>query len=102
MTSAHLIGCLVLRFYWWRFCFILFQLLEANIVKFVKAELKSIQTVLSSECLLQSEHEEMVDGDEERSRSCNEAFLKITVDFLRRMSLQDLADRLQSSKIFEL
>lgn len=91
-----------MRFYWWRFCFILFQLLEQNIVRFVKAELKNIQTVLSSECLLQSEDEEIVDGDKEQSRSCNEAFLKITVDFLRRMSLQDLADRLQSSKIFEL
>lgn len=90
------------RFYWWRFCFILFQLLEDNIVKFVKAELKNIQTVLSSQCLLQSEDEEMVDGEEERSRSSNEAFLKITVDFLRRMNLQDLSERLQSSKIFEL
>lgn len=71
-------------------------------MSFVKAELKKFQRVLSSEYHLQSEGEELVDGDEEHRRSSREAFLKITLDFLRRMKQGDLADCLQSSKIFRL
>ncbi|CAI5682337.1 unnamed protein product [Oreochromis niloticus] len=66
---------------------ILFQLLEDNIITFVKNELKKIQKVLSPdypECL------------ESRRSSSREAFVKITVDFLRRMKQEELADRLQS------
>ncbi|CAI5682636.1 unnamed protein product [Oreochromis niloticus] len=71
---------------------ILFQLLEDNIITFVKNELKKIQKVLSPgypECL-ESQRE---DEEERRSR---EALVKITVDFLRRMKQEELADRLQS------
>uniref|UniRef100_A0AAZ1XKU4 NACHT domain-containing protein n=1 Tax=Oreochromis aureus TaxID=47969 RepID=A0AAZ1XKU4_OREAU len=65
------------------------MLLEDNIITFVKNELKKIQKVLSPdypECL-------------ESQRSSREAFVKITVDFLRRMKQEELADRLQSKHI---
>ncbi|CAI5692232.1 unnamed protein product [Oreochromis niloticus] len=67
----------------------IFMLLEDNIITFVKNELKKIQKVLSPDypgCL--------------ESQRCNirEAFVKITVDFLRRMKRGELADCLQSSK----
>ncbi|XP_034721578.1 NLR family CARD domain-containing protein 3-like, partial [Etheostoma cragini] len=79
----------------------IFMLLEDNIVTFVKNELKKIQKVLSPdypECLeSQREDEEVSDGeDEEQRRSSREAFLKITLHFLRRMKQEELADRLQS------
>ncbi|XP_076737597.1 protein NLRC3-like [Maylandia zebra] len=63
------------------------SLLEDNIITFVKNELKKIQKVLSPdypECL------------ESQRSSSREAFVKITVDFLRRMKQEELADRLQS------
>ncbi|XP_035852534.1 NACHT, LRR and PYD domains-containing protein 12-like [Sander lucioperca] len=79
----------------------IFMLLEEEIGTFVKNELKKIQKVLSPdypECLeSQREDEEVLDGeDEEQRRSSREAFLKITLHFLRRMKQEELADRLQS------
>ncbi|XP_025760233.1 protein NLRC3-like [Oreochromis niloticus] len=71
----------------------IFMLLEDNIITFVKNELKKIQKVLSPdypECL-----ESQREDDEQRSSS-REAFVKITVDFLRRMKQEELADGLQS------
>uniref|UniRef100_A0AAZ1XHX0 B30.2/SPRY domain-containing protein n=1 Tax=Oreochromis aureus TaxID=47969 RepID=A0AAZ1XHX0_OREAU len=68
----------------------IFMLLEDNIITFVKNELKKIQKVLSPhypECL------------ESQRSSSREAFVKITVDFLRRMKQEELADRLQSKHI---
>ncbi|XP_065326051.1 protein NLRC3-like [Pelmatolapia mariae] len=65
----------------------IFMLLEDNIITFVKNELKKIQKVLSPddpECL------------QSQRSSSREAFVKITVDFLRRMKQEELADRLQS------
>ncbi|XP_039460278.1 protein NLRC3-like [Oreochromis aureus] len=65
----------------------IFMLLEDNIITFVKNELKKIQKVLSPdypECL------------ESQRSSSREAFVKITVDFLRRMKQEELADHLQS------
>ncbi|XP_062413375.1 protein NLRC3-like [Pungitius pungitius] len=73
----------------------IFMLLEENILTFVKNELKKIQKVLSSdypECL-EKEDEEVLDEEQRRSR---EAFVKISVHFLRRMKQEDLAERLQS------
>ena len=68
----------------------------------MKNEMKKMQKVLSSdypECLeSQSEDEEVLDEDEEQRRSSREAFLKITLHFLRRMKQEELADRLQNSK----
>ncbi|XP_037638057.1 NLR family CARD domain-containing protein 3-like isoform X5 [Sebastes umbrosus] len=79
----------------------IFMLLEENIVTFVKNELTEIQKVLSSdypECFKsQREDEEVLDGeDEEQRRRSREAFLKITLHFLRRMKQEELVDCLQS------
>ncbi|CAI5657807.1 unnamed protein product [Oreochromis niloticus] len=71
----------------------IFMLLEENIITFVKTELKKIQKVLSPnkpQCL------EFQREDDEQ-RSSREAFVKITVDFLRSMKQEELADRLQSN-----
>ncbi|XP_077952833.1 protein NLRC3-like [Gasterosteus aculeatus] len=73
----------------------IFMLLEENILTFVKNELKKIQKVVSSnypECF-EKEDEEVVDEEQRRSR---EAFVKISVHFLRRMKQEELAERLQS------
>ncbi|GLD68944.1 NACHT, LRR and PYD domains-containing protein 3-like protein, partial [Lates japonicus] len=78
----------------------IFMLLEENIVTFVKNELKKMQKVLSPdypECLeSQREDEEVLDGEDEEQRSSREEFLKITLNFLRRMKQEELADCLQS------
>ncbi|XP_030014900.1 protein NLRC3-like [Sphaeramia orbicularis] len=69
----------------------IFKLLEENICTFVKNELKKFHQVLSTdypECL-----ESLSDEDEEQRRS-SEAFLKITLNFLRRMKQEELAERL--------
>ncbi|XP_039870770.1 uncharacterized protein LOC120723404 [Simochromis diagramma] len=68
----------------------IFMLLEDNIITFVKNELKKIQKVLSPD------YPEYLESQRSSSR---EAFLKITVTFLRRMKQEELADRLQS-KLF--
>ncbi|XP_050934804.1 NACHT, LRR and PYD domains-containing protein 3 isoform X3 [Lates calcarifer] len=81
----------------------IFMLLEKNIVTFVKNELKKIQKVLSPdypECLeSQREDEEVLDGEDEEQRSSREEFLKITLNFLRRMKQEELADCLQSRHV---
>lgn len=63
----------------------------------MKNELKKFQKVLSSddlECLDRQSEDEVLDGEEES----REAFLKITLHFLRKMKQEDLAECLQSSK----
>ncbi|XP_035981798.1 NACHT, LRR and PYD domains-containing protein 12-like [Fundulus heteroclitus] len=82
----------------------IFMLLEDNIVTFVKKELKKFQKVLSPDdpdCSeSQRDDEEVLEGeDEEQRRSSREALMKITVNFLRRMKQEELADRLQSKHI---
>ncbi|CAJ1066633.1 NLR family CARD domain-containing protein 3-like [Xyrichtys novacula] len=74
----------------------IFMLLQENMISFVKRQLKEIQRVLSPDepACLESQRE---DEDEEQMRS-REAFLKITLHFLRRMRQEELADCLQSSK----
>uniref|UniRef100_A0A673A696 NACHT domain-containing protein n=1 Tax=Sphaeramia orbicularis TaxID=375764 RepID=A0A673A696_9TELE len=75
-------------------CF-LFQLLEENICTFVKNELKKFHQVLSTdypECL-----ESLSDEDEEQRRT-SEAFLKITLNFLRMLKQEELAERLHRSQ----
>ncbi|XP_078790089.1 NACHT, LRR and PYD domains-containing protein 3-like isoform X2 [Oryzias latipes] len=69
----------------------IFLLLEDNIVTFVKKELKKIQKLLSH----REDEEELEDEDEEQ-RSSRESLMKITVNFLRRMKQEELADGLQS------
>ncbi|XP_039637651.1 NACHT, LRR and PYD domains-containing protein 3-like isoform X2 [Perca fluviatilis] len=72
----------------------IFMLLEENIVTFVKNELKKFQKVLSPD-YPESSQSQSEDEDEEQ-RSSREAFLKITLQSLRRMKQEELADRLQS------
>ncbi|TDH14471.1 hypothetical protein EPR50_G00045460 [Perca flavescens] len=67
------------------------QLLEENIVTFVKNELKKIQKVLSPDY-----PESQREDEDEEQRSSREAFLKITLHFLRKMKQDELADCLQS------
>ncbi|XP_028429844.1 protein NLRC3 [Perca flavescens] len=81
----------------------IFMLLEESIVTFVKKELKKFQKVLSPDypeyLESQREDEKVLDGedeDEEQRRRSREAFLKITLHFLRRMKQEELADSLQS------
>ncbi|XP_028430050.1 NACHT, LRR and PYD domains-containing protein 3-like isoform X3 [Perca flavescens] len=79
----------------------IFMLLEENIVTFVKNELKKIQKVLIPDYpeFLESQKkaEDVLDGeDEEQSSSRGDAFLKITLHFLRRMEQKELADCLQN------
>ncbi|KAM4599567.1 NLR family CARD domain-containing protein 3-like [Fundulus diaphanus] len=79
----------------------IFMLLEDNIVTFVKKELKKIQKVLSPDdpdCSeSQRDDEDVLEGeDEEQRRSSREALMKITLNFLRRMKQEELADHLQS------
>uniref|UniRef100_A0A3P9J176 B30.2/SPRY domain-containing protein n=1 Tax=Oryzias latipes TaxID=8090 RepID=A0A3P9J176_ORYLA len=76
---------------------ILFQLLEENIVTFVKKELKKIQKLLS-----QREDEEELEDEGDEQRSSRESLMKITENFLRRIKQEELADRLQSSKRISL
>ncbi|KAM9345487.1 NLR family CARD domain-containing protein 3-like [Symphorus nematophorus] len=78
-----------------------FMHLEENIVGFVRNELKSMQSVLNSdysECLqVQREEDVVLDIEEkEQRRRSREAFLEITLHFLRRMKQEELADCLQS------
>ncbi|XP_022605820.1 NLR family CARD domain-containing protein 3-like [Seriola dumerili] len=78
----------------------IFMLLEENIVTFVKNELKKIQKLLIpdyTECLESQREDEVLNSeDEEQKRSSREAFLQITLDFMRRMKQENLADCLQS------
>ncbi|XP_015260555.1 PREDICTED: dynein regulatory complex subunit 7 [Cyprinodon variegatus] len=80
---------------------ILFQLLEDNIVTFVKNELKKIQKVLSPDDPEHSEtledYEEVFQNDyEEQRRISSEALMKITVNFLKMMKQEELANHLQN------
>ncbi|KAL3999818.1 lysosomal alpha-glucosidase [Sarotherodon galilaeus] len=80
------------------------MLLEAKIVTFVKNELKKIQKVLSTDYLgcLESQDEEVLEGEDEVcKRSSREAFVKITVDFLRRLKEKELADYLQNKFLIQ-
>ncbi|XP_023194009.1 NACHT, LRR and PYD domains-containing protein 12-like [Xiphophorus maculatus] len=80
----------------------IFMLLEDNIVTFVKKELKNIQKALSPDCPECSEtqrDDEVLEGeDEEQRRSSREAVMKITLNFLRRMKQEKLADRLENKQ----
>lgn len=78
-----------------------FQILEDNILRFVKDELKQMQKVMSSDYPewlgVQKQGE-----DQDQRRISREALVKIVLHFLRRMKQEELADRLQSSKRISL
>ncbi|XP_032426076.1 NLR family CARD domain-containing protein 3-like [Xiphophorus hellerii] len=75
----------------------IFMTLVDNIVTFLKNELKKIHKILSPdypECSeSQRDDDEVLEGeDEEQRRSSREAVMKITLNFLRRMKQEELAD----------
>ncbi|XP_010778401.1 NACHT, LRR and PYD domains-containing protein 3-like, partial [Notothenia coriiceps] len=77
------------------------MLLEENMFAYLKKELKKFQKVLRTnnpECFeSQGKSEGVFDGEEEEQRrSRREAFLKITLDFLRTMKQDELADSLRN------
>ncbi|XP_076736840.1 protein NLRC3 [Maylandia zebra] len=79
----------------------IFMLLEHNITTFAKNELKKIQMVLNPdypECLKsqREDDEELESEAREQIRTSREAFMKITLNFLRRMKQEKLADCLQN------
>ncbi|XP_032426126.1 NLR family CARD domain-containing protein 3-like [Xiphophorus hellerii] len=76
----------------------IFMTLEENIVTFLKDELKKIHKILSPndpECSESQRDDEVLEGEDEEQRSSREAVMKITLNFLRRMKQEELADRLQ-------
>ncbi|XP_023183667.1 NLR family CARD domain-containing protein 3-like isoform X2 [Xiphophorus maculatus] len=76
----------------------IFKLLEDNIVIFVKNELKKIQRVLSpvSKIYPESQIRGLLEGEKEQLRkNSREALMKMTLNFLRIMNLNNLADHLQ-------
>nr|XP_024655629.1 NLR family CARD domain-containing protein 3 [Maylandia zebra] len=79
------------------------MLLEDNIILFVKNELKKIQKVLSPdypECVENKiVNEEVLKGEDDEQQSSREAFVKITLHFLRKLKQEELADRLQSKHV---
>ncbi|XP_075994687.1 protein NLRC3-like [Genypterus blacodes] len=80
----------------------IFMLLEENIVRFVKNELKSIQKGLSPEFKSQNEDEEVTGGEDEEQRSIREALVTLTETFLRRMKHEELAESLHSRSLVAL
>ncbi|XP_061584203.1 NLR family CARD domain-containing protein 3-like [Cololabis saira] len=75
----------------------IFQLLEDDIVMFVKDELKKILKVLSPDYPESSVSLE--EDEDEEQKSIRETFVKITVKFLRRRKQEKLADLLQSKTV---
>ncbi|XP_029375706.1 protein NLRC3-like [Echeneis naucrates] len=81
-----------------------FMILEETIVTFVKMELKKIRKQLSPDSPERfkgvREDENMFAGeDEAQRRSSSEAFLEITMNFLRMMNQKEVADCLQIKSI---
>lgn len=76
-------------------------MLEEKIGTFLKTELKNMKKLLESDGLSETlrDVDEVVGGEEEKQRqSSRDAVLKITVNFLRRMTQEDMAESLQKSK----
>ncbi|KAI4796984.1 hypothetical protein KUCAC02_026633 [Chaenocephalus aceratus] len=75
----------------------IFMLLEGNIVTFVKNELKKMRKAMCSDYPEESQNEDELDAeDEKQKRNIGEAFLKITLHFLKSMTQEELADRLHN------
>ncbi|XP_030646323.1 NACHT, LRR and PYD domains-containing protein 3-like [Chanos chanos] len=69
----------------------IFKLLESKITTFVKNELKRLKNLLTGEML------ECFEGLKEDETSAREGVLKITLNFLRNMNHDDLADTLEKN-----
>ncbi|CAI5670213.1 unnamed protein product [Oreochromis niloticus] len=84
----------------WETEYLFTYILEVEIITFVKKELKKIQTDLSPDdlqCLKsRCEDDDVLKGkDEEQRNSSRDAVVTITLDFLKRMNQEKLANRLQ-------
>nr|XP_046194849.1 NACHT, LRR and PYD domains-containing protein 3-like isoform X5 [Oncorhynchus gorbuscha] len=80
----------------------IFNLLEENIMTFVKTELKMFKRILSPELPegfeSQKQDKEVVDAeDEKQESSAREGALKITLHILRKMNQKELADTLEKN-----
>ncbi|XP_035767752.1 protein NLRC3-like [Neolamprologus brichardi] len=80
------------------------MLVEDNIISFVRKQLKELQEVLHADfpeyLESQSKDEEMLEAEvKEQRENSREAFVKITLHFLRKIKQEELADSLQN-KIF--
>lgn len=74
-------------------------MLHEAIVGFVKIELDNLQRVLSPEFDFKTEDRDPEEG--EPASSSRDAFLKITLNFLKIMKEEQLAESLLNSKTFE-
>lgn len=74
----------------------LLQDLETMIMDYVKDELKKMKNVLSPD----NQELENLKDEEEHQKGSRKALLKITLNFMRQMKQDDLADSLQKSKYF--
>uniref|UniRef100_A0A672G9Q6 NACHT domain-containing protein n=1 Tax=Salarias fasciatus TaxID=181472 RepID=A0A672G9Q6_SALFA len=72
----------------------IFMLLEDNMVAFMKEELKKMKKLLSPDYPACSERER--EDEDEEQRSSRESLVRMTLDFLRRMKQEELAERLWS------
>ncbi|XP_029966830.1 NLR family CARD domain-containing protein 3-like [Salarias fasciatus] len=72
----------------------IFMLLEDNMVAFMKEELKKMKKLLSPDYPACSESER--EDEDEEQRSSRESLVRMTLDFLRRMKQEELAERLWS------
>ncbi|XP_071251322.1 NLR family CARD domain-containing protein 3-like isoform X1 [Salvelinus alpinus] len=82
----------------------IFSLLEENIMKFLKNELKMFKRILSPELPQgfesQKQDKEVVDAeDEKQESSAREGALKITLHILRKMNQKELADTLEKNEL---
>ncbi|XP_029938440.1 uncharacterized protein LOC115381302 [Salarias fasciatus] len=72
----------------------LFQLLEDNMLTFMKGELKKMKKLLSPDYPACSWS--VREDEDEEQRGSRESFLMFSLDFLRRMKQEELAQRLRS------
>uniref|UniRef100_A0A8C7TJ23 B30.2/SPRY domain-containing protein n=1 Tax=Oncorhynchus mykiss TaxID=8022 RepID=A0A8C7TJ23_ONCMY len=82
----------------------IFSLLEENIIRFVKNEMKMFKRILSPELPegfeSQKQDKEVVDAeDEKQESSAREGALKITLHILRKMNQKELADTLEKNEL---
>uniref|UniRef100_A0A8C7DR07 Uncharacterized protein n=1 Tax=Oncorhynchus kisutch TaxID=8019 RepID=A0A8C7DR07_ONCKI len=94
IMRKHIVSCLTYLLY-------LFQMLEENIMTFVKNELKLFKRILCPELPegfeSQKQDKEVVDSeDEKQESSAREGALKITLHVLRKMNQVELADTLEN------
>ena len=83
--------------------FVLFQRIKENAHAFLDKEMEKLWRVLfpdDPQCSESQGEEEEVDGEEDKQRKCaREGVVDITLLCMKQLKLEELADRLWSSKI---